>query len=75
MGLFAISELLNCGKEESGNVKMAKINRKGFGISRKEFAGQTVNFLRSSFTRTWGLTAYKYPWCIPPNRPPPSCGP
>ena len=53
VGLFAISELLNCGKEESGNVKMAKINRKGFGISRKEFAGQTVNFLRSSFIGTF----------------------
>ena len=53
VGLFAISELLNCGKEGQGSVKMAKINRKGFGMSGKEFFGQWWNCLRSSLIGTF----------------------
>ena len=48
VGLFAISELLNCGKLGEGRVKPKEINRKGFGMSAKEFCSQIFNAIRSA---------------------------
>ena len=47
VGLFAISELLISARPGEMGKGMARINRKGFGMSAREFFGQLPNALRS----------------------------
>ena len=47
VGLFAISELLNSARPSEVGKGMARINRKGFGMSAREFFGQLPNAIRS----------------------------
>ena len=47
VGLFAISELLNSARPSEVAKGMARINRKGFGMSAREFFGQLPNAIRS----------------------------
>lgn len=47
VGLFAISELLNSTRSGQEGGRLAHFERKGFGMSAKEFFGQLPNALRS----------------------------
>lgn len=47
VGLFAISELLNNTRVEEQKTNLVHFNRKGFGMSLKEFLGQIPNAIRS----------------------------
>ena len=47
VGLFAISELLNNTQAKEAKANLARFERKGFGMSAKEFFGQMPNAFRS----------------------------
>lgn len=47
VGLFAISELLINTSKKKKSGKLATFEKKGFGITKKEFVGQLPNALRS----------------------------
>lgn len=47
VGLFAISELLNSTRSNQEGGSLARFERKGFGMSAKEFFGQLPNAIRS----------------------------
>ena len=53
VGLFAISELVNSTRRSEASRGMAKINRKGFGMSAREFFGQIPNAIRSGLIGTF----------------------
>lgn len=50
IGVFAIPEILKAAKESAVKIEPVEVDKiRGFGFSMKEFAGQIVNFIRSSF--------------------------